>query len=96
MVGPTTCLNADHAGRPVRKVRQHLSSLELLIDDLAAVHVHRVQLKHALGNVQPHHLLATDRANDLPCAHACFTIHVGPSMAFVKTVVYHALGTSMP
>jgi hypothetical protein len=55
-----------------------------------------VQLEHTLGDVQPKDLLARNRANDLPRAHACLTIHVGPSMAFVKTVVYHALGTSMP
>jgi hypothetical protein len=52
--------------------------------------------EHVFGNVQTDHLLAVHGADDLPGVHSCITIHSGSSMVFVKTAVYHALGTLMP
>jgi hypothetical protein len=33
---------------------------------------------------------------DLSGVHSCITIHNGSSVVFVKTLVYHTLGTLMP
>jgi len=89
-------LDGDEAGLAIGKVLDDLGALELHVDDLARAHVHRVQLKDVLGNVQPDDLPTVHGANDLSCIHACITIHDGPSAVFVKTLVYHLLGTSMP
>jgi hypothetical protein len=49
-----------------------------------------------LCNIQPKDLQAIHGANDLSGVHSCITIHDGSSVVFVKTLVYHALGTLMP
>lgn len=89
-------LHGDEASRLAGKVLKHFGTLELHVDDLAGAHVHRVQLKHLLGDVQPHDLLAVHGADELSCTHAWITIHDGSSTVFVKTTVYHALGALMP
>src|SRR5664279_315781 len=92
----TTGLHRDQGGGLVGKVLQHLGPFELHVDDLARIHVYAVQLKHQFGNIKPDHLLAVQRTDDLSCMHSCITIHGGSSMVFVKTLVYHVLGTLMP
>jgi hypothetical protein len=53
-------------------------------------------MKHMFCNIQSHDLSAVHRADDLSGVHSCITIHDGSSVVFVKTVVYHDLGTLMP
>jgi hypothetical protein len=71
-------LHGDQALELVGKVLEHFASLDLHVDDLTGAHVHGVHLKHVLGNVQPHDLLAIHRADNLSCAHSCITILTGP------------------
>jgi hypothetical protein len=91
-----TSLNGDQARGLVGKVFSYRSSPDLQIADLASPHVHCVNLEHMLGNIKPNNLQAIHGADDLSGVHSCTTIHGGSSMVFVKTVVYHALGTLMP
>jgi len=96
MVGSAAGFDGDQTGRFVHKMRQHFGAFDLHVDDFTRAHVHCVQLKHVLGNIEAYDLLAIHGADDLSCVHSCITIHDGSSMVFVKTAVYHALGTLMP
>lgn len=97
MVRSAAGFDADQARHTVGEVPQHLGPLELHIDDLACAHVHRVQLEHILGDVQPNDLQPAHLADDLPRALRNTTMHDRTSLVFVKTLVYHdAMGTLMP
>ena len=91
-----TRLDCDQARFANGKVLAYLVTLDLHVNDLARTHVHSVQLKHFFGNVQTDNLQTVHRTNDLACTHSSITIHDGSSVVFVKTWVYHILGTLMP
>ena len=96
MVSAPTGFNGNQARWLVDKVFPYMGALALDVDDFTSAHVHAVQLKYVLGNVETDNLQTIHGADDLSCAHSCTTIHDGSSAVFVKTVVYHALGTLMP
>jgi hypothetical protein len=96
VVSAATRFNGDQARWLVCKVLQHLGPLDLHVDDLPRVHLHRMHLKHLFGNIQTDHLQAVHGADHLSSVHTRITIHDGSSVVFVKTVVYHLLGTLMP
>lgn len=60
----------NEAGPAIGKVFDDLGSLDLHVHDLARVHVHGVQLKDMLGDVQTDDQLAVHGADDLSRIHA--------------------------
>ena len=70
MVSTATSFDGNEAGLAIGKVFDDLGSLDLHVHDLARVHVHRVQLKDLLGDVQTDDQLAVHGADDLSRIHA--------------------------
>jgi len=89
-------LDPDQARRTVGKLFQYLGALDLRVDHLSRLHVYRVHLKNALGDVQTDHLLTIHHPDSLSRHLACVTIHPGSPLVFVKTKGLSRLGTLMP